>query len=284
MGASSRHRPRMLSPNRDAAVVRLEQTIQRTREFAATLKSGPGAIVLHQVLARQLYWATESAEMILDAVRGGRPFGAQAQFRHLMEILTEVLLVVTSPNAERAAVEVLVWDLLLGWEDDWAEYKKALGRAPAPLFAGREKTQTLKQAIEDQRSKLVTWGGDVDLFDNVSGRMQDRRQTKGRLPHWTGEQSFEARVEVLLRRVPEEEKETKEKLIWMQYFWKRGSYNAHASPRFRLIQFRQHKDGRYEPAPIPNLDDKLRGTADGAADFLDDIRNIVAQAYRPVAD
>jgi hypothetical protein len=159
------------------ALARLRTSIADARRLLDSLRTHLHRhhLLLDSVIARYLYGAIASAEVVEVAFVARHPEGAEPVVRHLFETGVDLLYLLSDPNSDAAAARTLVWNSL-DWEEQW-QHRTTLAldeRRPA-------------ESAEDAVLTAAKWLRDLGDDDAVLRQeFADAQRRERRAWHWSG--------------------------------------------------------------------------------------------------
>lgn len=267
------------------AIAELEEEIQQAKTLRRALRSTPETYFIAQAIGRHLFFTEETGAALVNALREEFVFGTYPLLRSLLESVMEVLLLVSWPREggpSGAAARSMAWDLLQ-WEQRWGERKKVRALAPDALPGEQgEEPEDVEASFERHMQEVEERGGDPSLFEKAWAEFREEYPY-----HWSGIQSFEGRARFAREHfadVAGGQHVTDERVQALTYravfFWKEGSYSAHASPRWSLLGLQVEDDGSLQPWVHEGRGrpDQVTSQATSGAEFVGNVVSLAALA------
>lgn len=268
-----------VSPTDPIVVIRqalkgLQASIDGSREVLTTARVRPPHVLLEETLVRYLLAGIADAEVAHIVASARHPTGAEPIRRHLFEIATDVLYLVTDPAPDVMAAQTVVW-AILHWEQGW-QLAERIEQVDRRERSGRRRRVTGAEALENFAHWLETHGGDAKPLRRLFATEQLRR---GRPLHWSGVSRA-----AMLQRL---EERSRADTAPFNLLWKLPSSEEHASPWWRRRRIALGEGGtvRFRD-PQQATPTEIVQLATHAAGFLDVTRKTVEHyfAQRDVAD
>ena len=215
----------------------LDDEIALLDRFVRELPVRAGRRLIDHALARYLWLAIQTGEVISVACRAGHPGGTATLRRFLFEILLDVHLLVSSDRLELDAARSVTWDVL-DWDRVWAKHDEAVEDHPE-LDTGHGQSESIDEALANLRAEFEALGEDVSVFDQAAAEAKSAPAGQW---HWSGK-SPAGRITELGRRVGPD-RVALEVVAMYRGLWKLLSSSAHPSPAWNRFKVVEESGGR----------------------------------------
>ncbi len=278
-GSQSRSILESVSPTGPIAIIAqalegLQASIDDSRKVLATARVRPPHVLFEETLVRYLLAGIGDAEVAHIVASAGHPTGAEPIRRHLFEIATDVLYLVTDPAPDEMAARTVVW-AILHWEQDW-QLAERIVQVERNAQSGRRLPVTGPEALENFAQWLETHGGSAKPLRRL---FATELLLQARPRHWSG-----VTRTTMLQRL---EERSSADTTTFDLFWKLLASEGHVSPWWRRRRIALGDDGtlRFRD-PAQATPTEIVRLATHAAGFLAVTRNAVEHyfARRDLAD